>query len=91
MAGQLSTSQSPSNHVFLFFGIPSDPEVALLITNTIFLGFEVDDKHSAAAGGNWFFVMMELSFAAVFIGEWLIRLHHQRHISVFNRATVAVS
>eukprot|EP00435_Cladocopium_sp_Y103_P005607 s4217_g1.t2 len=52
--------------------------VVLLITNTIFLGFEVDDKRSAAAGGNWFFVMMELSFAAVFIGEFFIRFHHQR-------------
>lgn len=52
--------------------------VVLLIANTIFLGFEVGDKRSAAAGGHWFFVMMELSFAAVFIGEWFIRLHHQR-------------
>jgi hypothetical protein len=69
------------------FGIPSDPEVVLLIANTIFLGFEVDDKRSAAAGGHWFFVMMELSFAAVFIGEWFIRLHHQRHLSMYNRAT----
>jgi hypothetical protein len=73
------------------FGIPSDPEVVLLIANTIFLGFEVDDKRSAAAGGHWFFVMMELSFAAVFIGEWFIRLHHQRHLSMYNRATVAVT
>ena len=77
--------------VLFLFGIPSDPEVVLLIANTIFLGFEVGDKRSAAAGGHWFFVMMELSFAAVFIGEWFIRLHHQRHLSMYNRATVAVT
>jgi len=52
--------------------------VVLLIANTVFLGFEVDDQRTVAAGGNWFFVLLELFFATVFILEWLIRFHHQR-------------
>ncbi|CAK9090071.1 unnamed protein product [Durusdinium trenchii] len=52
--------------------------VLLLIANTTFLGFEVDDQRSAASGGRPVYVLIELFFATVFILEWLVRIHQQR-------------
>jgi len=52
--------------------------VFLLVTNTVILGFEVDDLRAAAGGDKMGFVLLEIFFATIFIIEWLVRLHQQR-------------
>ena len=49
--------------------------VPFYINDTVVVHVWLGQKNGA---GNWFFVLLELFFATVFIAEWLIRFHHQR-------------